>query len=96
MERLFKKEFLQEDVLEEVNSDVKIVQDEVIDFGRWSVLHDLVFGYENKFWNVSYSRGATEQQYESPFEHDSDEISCTEVQPIQKTITTYIPVDTTA
>jgi hypothetical protein len=80
----FKKEFLQ-DLL---GSD-DVVEDKIVDHSRWSVVHDLIFRHEGKFYYVSYSEGATEMQDESPFEYSDDETECPEVHAVKKTVTVY-------
>lgn len=79
------------DILFEEDETVEIVQDEIIDNSRWSIIHELIFKKNDKFWQVCYSVGATEQQDESPFEYD-EEVSCTEVTPIQIMKIIYAPV----
>jgi hypothetical protein len=68
-----------------------IISDEIIDTSRWSVIHYIIFKFEDKFYGTSYSVGATEQQDEYPWEFE-DPIHCEELVPIQKTITVYKPV----
>lgn len=41
---------------------------------------------------TTYSVGATEMQEERPWEFDGDEIVCTEVEPKEVTVVTWIPV----
>lgn len=83
----FKKEFLLE-LLEEDN----YVEHSISDTSRWSVHYDWVFEHDGKFYESSYSVGATEQQEEYPYEYDGDEIECREVVPVKKTITVYEPI----
>lgn len=84
----FKKEFLVEEVLD---SDM-IVEEEVVDHTRWSVVYRIVFRFNDKFYSSHYSVGATEQQDESPYEYDPEEIECPEVKEEQKLVTVYVPV----
>jgi hypothetical protein len=83
---LFKKEFLQEI---EDNDDVEIVEDEITDTTRWSILNRRVFKFEGKFYETFYQHGATECQDESPYEYDEDQIECKEVFPVEKTVIVY-------
>ena len=62
----------------ELDLPCSAIKDEVTGTSRWSIFHDIVFEYEGKFYQTSYSVGATECQDESPWE-DEDEIECTEV-----------------
>ncbi len=84
----FKKEFMQEVAYNEAEG-VKIIENNIVDNSRWSVIHKIVFSFNGKFYESSYSVGATEQQDESPYEYDNDEIECSEVKPVNKTITVY-------
>jgi len=90
--RKFKKELLC-DVLDGYAEGAEKISDEIIDQGRWSTHHWLVFRLEEKIWGVSYSHGSTEQQDESPFEYDDDEIECSQLKAVEKTVVEYVPVD---
>ena len=70
------------------NAAEEIVYDRVVDNTSWSIIYELVFKYNNKYYKTSYSVGATEYQDETPWEYN-DEIECEEVEPIQKLITVY-------
>ena len=83
---LFKKDFLKY-IDNEKNVDV--ISTELIDSSRWSLQYRRVFLYEDRFYETYFSRGATEQQDEHPYEYDEDEIECNEVFPIEKTIIVY-------
>ena len=48
------------------------VSDKITDTSRWSENHDIVFEYEGKFYTTGYSCGATEMQYEEPWEDEAD------------------------
>ena len=61
------------------------INDKVIDNTRWSIIHEITFPFDGKFYQTTYSVGATEQQDESPWEYE-DEIICEEVQLIKKEI----------
>jgi len=65
------------------------IEDEIIDNGRWSIYYRMIFKHEGKFYETFYSRGATEQQDEHPYDNEDDEIECDEVIPIEKIITVY-------
>ena len=79
----FKKEFLQAIVGDEVDG---LIEETITDTSRWSVNYDAIFEHEGQFYRTSYSRGATEQQDESPFEFDEDEIECEEVEQVEKLV----------
>ena len=84
----FKKEFMQEVAYDEAEG-VEIIENNIVDNSRWSVIHKIIFLFKDKFYQSSYSVGATEQQDESPYEYDDEEIECSEVKPVSKTITVY-------
>jgi hypothetical protein len=72
--------------------DFRHISNEIIDTSRWSVLYLLTFKHKDKFYQISYSKGATEYQDEQPFEDTTDEngmVDCQEVKPVEKTITVY-------
>lgn len=70
------------------------VENRITSTGRWSINHKMVFKEEatSKFYMVYYSRGATEQQDESPFEHEPDLVECAEVRPVERLVVVYEPV----
>lgn len=87
MKTKFKREdLLSDDVLYEPLSDV------IVDHTRWSVVHEIVFEREGKFWKTSYSTGATEIQEERPWEYE-EEVECEEVEPREVTIKRWELVD---
>lgn len=102
----FYKELLQElvyeDKIELENGEfgfegaavLESVQKEIVDTSRWSIMYEQVFSVTQdgvtKFYSTGWSEGATENQDESPYEYEDDEIECTEVVPVEKTITVYV------
>lgn len=83
---LFKKEFLQEI---EDNDAVEIIENEITDTTRWSIINRMIFKFEDKFYETTYSHGATECQDESPYENEDDDIECAEVEPVEVTVIQY-------
>ena len=86
-----------EDARDSIYGDLegfKTVLNEIIETGRWSIIYDLVIQDEasGKFYESTYSCGATEMQDESPFEYDGDEIEFTEVEPVEVIKIEYRPV----
>ncbi len=69
----------------------EVVEDKVIDTTRWSVIHSLIFRYEDKHYSTSYSIGATESQDESPWQYEP-EVECTEVKKVEKVVEVWKPV----
>lgn len=83
---VFKKNFLLEQDL-----PYECIYDQIIDKTRWSIIHECVFEFENKFYLTTYSEGATEMQYETPWEYE-DEIECVEVELREVLIKRWMPV----
>lgn len=88
----FKKEVLQELIWEEELDGLTVMEDDIIDNSRWSIIHSFTFKEDvtGKFYRTSYSVGATEQQDEHPFEYEGDLIVCEEVVQKEVTIITYV------
>jgi hypothetical protein len=84
----FPKETLRELLWSKIDG-FEVVEDDIIDTSRWSIIYSLVFKHDGKFYATSYSVGATEQQDESPFEYSPDEVECKEVFPVEKTVIVY-------
>ena len=86
----FKKDALLEMLDGDAETLVK-VSDTITGKSRWSLNHELVFKEvaTGRFFCTHYSKGATEQQDESPFEYEPDDVEVTEVFPIEKTVTIY-------
>jgi hypothetical protein len=76
---LIDKQFL----IELLHTD-DVVEDNVVENTRWSVIHEMVFELDGKFYETSYSVGSTEYQDESPFEYEPDQIECAEVHEVEK------------
>ena len=87
----FKREDLQEMLWDEGGSLEKI-QDKIIENSRWSILHSIIFKFDNKFYKSNYSIGSTEYQNERPWEYDEDEVECEEVVPVEKKVIIYEPI----
>lgn len=62
-----------------------IVQDRIINNSRWSIIHEIVFFHDGKFYRSTYSVGATEIQDERPWEY-TDEVDCVEVHQVEKLV----------
>lgn len=87
----FKKEDLINLVDEGVAEGLVRIEDYFISHSRWAVNRRMVFTDKasGKFYEATYSRGATEQQDESPFEYEDDLVECEEVHPVEAVITVY-------
>jgi len=69
----------------------EIYVNEIVDTNRWSIRYKLVFQYGDKVYQTYYQVGATEMQYESPWECE-DEIKCTEVEEVEVVVKKWKPV----
>lgn len=76
--KIFDKTFLVDDLDLPYNDEI-IKVNEVVDTSRWSIIYELIFEHDGKFWRTSYSVGATESQDESAWEYDST-VECVEVE----------------
>lgn len=86
----FTREFLQDLASGDHDSGlVEIISYEVVDTSRWSIHYEMIFKTDGRYFKTHYSRGATEYQDEQPYEYDADDIECTEVFPITRTIIVY-------
>lgn len=83
----FKREFL----VNELGLPHNAIEDNVVDNSRWSIQHEIVFEHEGKFYQTYYSVGATEIQYERPWEYD-DEVECAEVVKQEIKVMAWVPV----
>jgi len=72
-------------LVNELNLPDSAIKNTITGTSRWSIHHEIIFSYNDKFWRTYYSVGATEQQDESPWEYQN-EIECVEVKLIEKTI----------
>ena len=68
------------------------IVDKIIDTTRWSIVHEIVFEDNGKFYQTTYSEGATEMQDERPWEYE-DEVDCTEVELREVKIKKWMPVE---
>ena len=86
--RIFAKEVLQAALWDDFEG-IETIKDDIVDNTRWSIVHEWIFKFGDKFYSAGYSVGATESQDESPFEYDDDEIECVEVQAVERVVTVY-------
>lgn len=73
---------------------VELIEDEICDNSRWSITYSMIFKVvaTGKYYSTCYSRGATEQQDEGPYEYSPAEIECTEVEPKKVEVIQYVTV----
>lgn len=86
--REFTEEFLI-DVIFEDNPETELLRDEIYDQRRWDTSYDVVFSFENKFYNFQYSRGSTEYQDNGPEIFDTN---CTEVEEKEVLVKQWVAV----
>lgn len=86
----FKKDYLVNELGLPFDSD-HVQNDVIIDNTRWSIVHEIVFEVDGKFYSTYYEEGATECQYEEPWESE-DEIECTEVELVPVVKHEWVPV----
>lgn len=67
------------------------IVDKIIDTTRWSIVHEIVFEDNGKFYQTTYSEGATEMQDERPWEYE-DEVECEEVELREVKVKKWMPV----
>lgn len=95
--RTFPREILQlmlaEDLEDFEGLEMEVVDDEVYDNSRWSVHHRMIFKHGDKHYMVDYSRGATEQQDERPFEYSPVDVPCIEVEEKEVVIRQFLPIE---
>ena len=75
------------------HEDWQEVTKSITDHSRWSVYYTGVFLHipSGKHYWLHWSIGATEQQYERPFEYDK-EVEAVEVRQVEKVVTDWVPV----
>lgn len=88
MVKKFRKDYL----TNELELPDSAIVDKIIDTNRWSIIHKIVFEDKGKFYQTTYSEGATEYQDESPWEYE-DMIECTEVELREVKVKKWMPVD---
>lgn len=88
--KVFNKEYLTKEL--GLPYDCKLIEDDIIDTTRWSIVHEIVFEDKGKFYMTTYSEGATEYQDERPWEYE-DEIKCTEVELKEVKVKKWMPVE---
>lgn len=86
------KEFTKDYLVYDLDLPYAAVEDKIIDSGRWSIHHKIVFkDTDGKFYQTTYSVGATECQDEHPWEYESM-VKCTEVEKKQVMVEQWVPV----
>lgn len=81
-------------------ADGRLIEDEVIDSGRWTEYHQVVFRApdDDKLWRVGYEVGLTEMQGSRPWDEDDTHVDAdgyvegVHVEPHEVTVVQYRPV----
>jgi len=87
--KVFSKDYLMDEL--DLPYENTIVN-RIVDTTRWSIIHEIVFEDNGKFYMTTYSEGATEIQDERPWEYD-DEIKCIEVELKEVKVKKWIHVE---
>lgn len=92
MGKLFSKEEAQE-IVSGDHDDFETIDKTIDDTSRWSIYYTGVFKEisTGKFYEVSWSEGATEMQDEAPFEYEN-EVNFVEVKPQEMVVIKYVKV----
>lgn len=87
------KKFDREYLMEELGLPYNSVETTLVDSGRWTLTYELIFqDKDGKYWQTYYQTGATEMQYEPPWECEP-KVECVEVEKRPVTIEKWMPVD---
>lgn len=86
------KKFSKDYLRNELDLPYGAILDKIIDTTRWSIIHEIVFEDNGKFYQTTYSEGATECQDERPWEYE-DEIECYEVELREVKVKKWCKVD---
>lgn len=69
-----------------------LLLERIIDLGRWEAEYEMVFEHEGKYYMTTYTKGATEMQFDSQPWEDMDEVCCTEVEKKVVSVEKWVPV----
>lgn len=76
----------------ELDLPCEAIKNAIVDVSRWSVQHEIIFACNGKFYKTWYSSGATEQQYEYPWDNEED-IECCEVELKEVMVAKWVNVE---
>jgi hypothetical protein len=68
------------------------IEDTITETDRWSEHHDIIFEHEGLFYCTGYSCGATEMQYQSPWD-DEDTVDCLQVEKKEVLVEQWVTVE---
>lgn len=86
------KTFSRDYLKDKLDLPYSAIKDDIIENSRWSIIHEIIFEDNGKFYKTEYSVGATEMQDERPWEYE-DEIECTEVELKKVTVTKWVDIE---
>lgn len=92
MTKKFSREYLTKEL--GLPYDCFPIEDNIIDTSRWSIIHEIIFEDGGKIYRTTYSEGATEMQWEKPWEYE-EEVECEEVELREVTVNKWLPVQET-
>lgn len=86
------REFTREE-LDELELPWAFIDSEVIDERRWSIVKEIIFEFEGKFWMVVADIPATElQEGNDPWNY-ANVVTATQVEKREVTVERWVPVD---
>jgi len=86
----FKKEFLQDILFG--NPTPSYVDHKIVRTTDWSIVYSMVFRYNDNYYQIEYSCGATELQNHTPFEYAPNNIECTHVEQKEVIVKQWVPI----
>lgn len=86
--KIFSRDYLVNELGLPYNADC-VIEDTMIDKGRWGIMHRLIFKDNDKVYRVYYDEPVMEEQEMQPWEHDG-EVECEEVFPVKIWTTIWV------
>ena len=76
------------EIARDKSEEYEAIKIKVIDTDRWTIQYEVIFmGIKTgKYYRTFWSRGATEMQEERPYDYETGEIECDEVESVEVTI----------
>ena len=90
----FPKEILKELVYEDHDpEEFELIEKKMIGQRRWTTEYSMIFKdiKNEKFYEVEYESGSTENCDTRPFDYGPDMVECQEVVPVEETVIVYKP-----
>ena len=67
-------------------------EESLVDTSRWSIVKEIIFKHDNKFYMTWVEQGATEYQETQPWEGE-EEVECVEVEKREVLVKEWVPVE---